>query len=118
MKSDKARFKGMLREFFTYSQLKTDFLKNNRVRVQDIPPGGLPPTRNTKYMYKCVHCLRYFSRKAVEIDHISPVAGPDKEIDDLRSYCKDILGRMLDPGNLTILCKSCHRQKTMRRRNK
>lgn len=115
MSKDQKLFKSMLRQFFLFSALQKSFLVEKR--VTKIPPCAnfLPPTRRTKFHYQCNSCKNYFSRKAIEVDHVTPLSSVSPSL-PLIEWCIETVRICLDKKNLQILCKSCHTQKTNRMR--
>ena len=62
-----------------------------------------------KYEYQCAHCLGWFAGKEVEVDHIVG-AGSLKDFDDLPGF----VARMFcEADGLQVLCRPCHKTKTM-----
>ena len=112
MDKDKKLFKSFVREFFLYSQLQRDFLvsvRKNRAQVKT----NLPPAqRRTRYLYRCASCGHHFSRKAVEVDHISPLSEADNTLPFVQ-WCQRIVELTFKKNNLQILCRSCHNLKTL-----
>lgn len=59
--------------------------------------------------YKCASCSDEFTQKDVQVDHIKPVIDPKKGFVSWDTY----IDRMFcEGGNLQVLCKICHADKT------
>ena len=126
MDKDRKLFKSVLRQFFLYSKVQTNFLKKNRILASQLhkkPPGRrnplahLPPTRKVRFLYPCNSCKHFFSRKAIELDHKTPLSSVSQKL-SLIEWCVETLKLCLEEKNLQILCKSCHNKKTMLGRRK
>lgn len=66
-----------------------------------------------KYEYQCSKCGRWFAGKEVEVDHIVP-AGSLKDYDDLPGF----VSRMFcEEDGLQVLCRECHKGKTLEDKN-
>ena len=95
-----------------YSQLFRDFVKSKAIPRSELEDKlRLPPSRSVKYLYQCAACENYFSRRAMDIDHITPLSTVDPE-EHFIFWCKEIIDLLLRPHNLQMLCKSCHSLKT------
>lgn len=62
-------------------------------------------------LYLCALCKKSYGRQQLEIDHIVPVSVAADKDDNLSDYMAGWVRALLDPTNLQLLCKSCHRQK-------
>jgi 5-methylcytosine-specific restriction endonuclease McrA len=69
-----------------------------------------PGPRGRKWGYTCAHCQGKFIRDSVEVDHIIP-CGSLKKIEDLPAFIARALPE--DPKAFQVLCKPCHRVKTL-----
>ena len=67
-----------------------------------------------RYELQCVECEGWFQQKDIQVDHIVP-AGSLKTFDDLPRFVDNLF---CGPDNLQILCKECHKIKTIAERNK
>lgn len=61
--------------------------------------------------FACAHCKKDFPQKDVEVDHIVEI-GREKTWDEF------INGLFCEKDNLQVLCKPCHKTKTLEERNK
>lgn len=59
----------------------------------------------------CNACKLDFPQKEVEVDHI-------KEIGREKSWDEFIEGLFCEQDNLQVLCKPCHKEKTLKEKNK
>lgn len=63
--------------------------------------------KRTKWQYKCAHCKKWFKRKQVQLDHITPKGRYSKET------FFDWLDKLFCPADgFQVLCKPCHKKKT------
>lgn len=63
---------------------------------------------NQKYEYQCASCKRWYARKNVSVDHISP-AGTLRDYSDLPAFVSKLLCSV---EGLQVLCFRCHQKKT------
>lgn len=56
--------------------------------------------------YECNKCHNLFPLKQVEVDHIIP-------IDEFSSWDETIERMFCEEDNLQVLCKECHKEKTL-----
>ena len=66
-----------------------------------------------KYEYQCAECSGWFKGNEVQVDHIEP-AGSLKTYRDLPGFVKRLF---CEADNLQVMCKTCHKTKTMEERN-
>ena len=66
-----------------------------------------------KWEYPCAHCSGWFSEKETHVDHIVP-AGSLKSFEDVGPFSRRLL--FPTPDQLQILCKPCHKTKTLAER--
>lgn len=66
-----------------------------------------------QYEYPCAHCGGWFSEKETHVDHIVP-AGSLKSFEDVGPFSRRLL--FPTPDQLQILCKPCHKTKTLAER--
>lgn len=59
--------------------------------------------------YQCAFCMKLFSDKQIQIDHINPVVEVNSGFINLDEFAKRLF---CDDSNLQILCKPCHKEKT------
>ena len=65
-----------------------------------------------KIEYQCAHCLKWFKRQDVEIDHIIP-CGSLNCIEDISMFVNNLTSE--NTNDYQILCKlDCHRKKTLK----
>ena len=60
--------------------------------------------------FKCAHCLQDYPAKDVEVDHNIPIGKG-------RTWDEFIDGLFCEQTNLQVLCKPCHKIKTLKERN-
>jgi 5-methylcytosine-specific restriction endonuclease McrA len=65
--------------------------------------------------YQCKKCEEFFVKKDVQVDHKKPVVDPRKGFVDWNEYIPRLFCRA---GNLQVLCKPCHKKKTLKERKK
>jgi 5-methylcytosine-specific restriction endonuclease McrA len=87
--------KTFLRRAFMMSGLRRDAMRTGRLRIG---------------VYQCLLCAREYGRDAVQIDHVAPVVDPSKGFVDWNTYMARLY---CDPSNLRVLCKDCHKAKTV-----
>lgn len=68
-----------------------------------------------KKEYQCNFCKDWFPRKSVEIDHVES-AGTLRCGDDLKGFIERLTPENVDA--FQVLCKDCHKQKTINSRIK
>ena len=95
-KRDTHRLKKILREFFYQSELRNKFVVNNRI---------LYSQSKRSYRYLCAGCRLYYNVRVMEVDHVHEL----KNSIDLTDWIKSLF----NVENLQMLCKSCHRKKTI-----
>lgn len=61
--------------------------------------------------FRCANCQGEFPAKLVDVDHITPI-GFDKTWDEF------INGLYCEKENLQVLCKPCHKAKTLKEKKK
>lgn len=86
------------------------------VRYQAMDKAKQPYTgkdKRTKWVYKCKQCKELFKSTEVQVDHIKP-AGTLKDYKDLPSFVQNLF---CEADNLQVLCKECHKEKTLKERN-
>lgn len=76
-----------------------------RAKVQT---GVYKTSGNPKYGYQCQMCKEVFKSSEIQVDHISPVIGPEGF-----TTWDDYINKMFcDVDNLWALCKPCHDKKS------
>lgn len=93
-KRDTTRLKKTLREFFSKSDFKRDFFLEHRIEKS-----------KRSYLYTCNGCLLQYKARVMELDHIKELQESKELVGWLRS--------LFNPKNIQVLCKSCHRRKTL-----
>jgi len=63
--------------------------------------------------YTCAGCLQEFTSKDVEVDHISPVVSVGDGFIDYNTFIERLFCKK---ENLQVLCKPCHKKKTLAER--
>lgn len=90
---------------------KISLMAKERVYIGDVPledrPEGL--RANTKWLYNCAKCEKYYLQKDIEVDHIKG-EHPLRDLQALPNFTESVLGVSWD--DLQILCKPCHLTKT------
>jgi len=71
--------------------------------------------RKKQVAYLCSSCCNFFSRKNVEVNHITP-AGTLRSYDDLPNFCRRLF--IEDVSQLEVLCKECHMEVTKMQKQK
>lgn len=95
----------LLRKGFSRFPAKYEALKKAFV--------GRKPNKATGRLaahYKCAKCKKEFVKIDVEVDHIVTVVDVDK---GFTSYDEYVDRLFCFPDNLQVLCKPCHRKKTL-----
>lgn len=69
--------------------------------------------KRIKHEYRCAHCLKWYVRSLVEVNHVAP-CGSLKAYKDVptflkRLFCEDVKG-------YNVLCKVCHQLVTKEQR--
>ena len=119
-RKDALLFIRRVRQFYTFSCLKRAILSRAKVLVDTgkKTKNGDPVTR---VKYACEKCCGHFRESLVEVDHI-------KEMGDIANtakwdwdppnavlkFTRKYLLIFLDEKNVQVLCKSCHRLKTLK----
>lgn len=65
-----------------------------------------------KYEYQCYKCRQWFKQKEVEVDHAIS-AGKLNTYKDLPKFVERLF---VSENELTVLCKPCHKAKTLEER--
>jgi len=65
--------------------------------------------KKLKWEFQCAHCLKWFDRKSVEIDH-KIECGSLKDWEDVVPFIQKLTAE--DPKMYQVLCKKCHKVKT------
>ena len=95
----------LLRKGFSRFPAKYETLKKAFV--------GRKPNKATGRLaahYKCAKCKKEFVKVDIEIDHIVTVVDIEK---GFTSYDEYVDRLFCSPDNLQVLCKPCHRKKTL-----
>lgn len=69
-------------------------------------------TKRLAQHYKCNGCNKEFTRKDIEVDHISPVV-----LDEFIDWNTYIERLFCEQENLQVLCKPCHKKKSLKENN-
>ena len=67
-----------------------------------------------RYEYTCAACNNTFKQKEVQVDHITP-AGSLKSFEDLPAFVEKLF---CGKEGLQVMCKACHKEKTLKERAK
>ena len=94
-KSDRRLLTLRLREFFTFSRLKYAVLRKASFKR---------PKERPTYV-RCAGCDFMFREDSVEVDHITPI--------HTAQTLPQLVELLLDEKNLQVLCRTCHRRKTI-----
>ena len=65
--------------------------------------------------YACNKCNGFFVKKDVQVDHRRPVVSPSTGFRDWNEYIPRLFCTM---ANLQVLCKPCHKDKTLREKKR
>lgn len=65
--------------------------------------------------YKCAKCKKEFTSTNVQVDHKKPVVDPKEGFVDWNTYIERMYCSI---KNLQVLCKPCHKTKTLAERKK
>jgi len=90
--------RGVLRKAFLQAPIKTEVLRQAKCGQH-----------GKMYLYKCATCPAITTRKECQIDHLIPVT-PLRGWDDWNGFIERMF---CDTSNLQVLCKPCHRTKTL-----
>ena len=63
--------------------------------------------------FKCESCKKHFVAKDVQVDHIEPVVDPVAGFIDWETFIDRLF---CEADNLQVLCKECHKAKTLEER--
>lgn len=99
------KIRSALRNAFRYWKPMQQALKNAERKSEDKTNPRL------KFEYQCAKCKKFKSRKLVEIDHIIE-CGSLKNYNDIVPFIKRLA--VEDVKAYQILCKVCHKQKTLK----
>jgi 5-methylcytosine-specific restriction endonuclease McrA len=72
-------------------------------------------TKRLAQHYRCAICKKEYTSTNVEVDHINPVVNPSK---GFTSWDDFIANLYCSGDNLQVLCKSCHKKKTLKEKKK
>ena len=90
--------RGVLRKAFLQAPIKTEVLRRAKVGQS-----------GKVFLYACATCSAITTRKECQIDHLIPVT-PLRGWDDWNGFIERMF---CDTDNLQVLCKPCHRAKTL-----
>jgi len=66
------------------------------------------PNKKYKWEYQCNSCKRWFTGSEIEIDHIVPCGTFDKQ------HAGEFIEKLFcEEEHLQVLCKTCHKNKTI-----
>jgi 5-methylcytosine-specific restriction endonuclease McrA len=60
--------------------------------------------------YKCASCNKVFPTKDVQVDHINPIVDPNEGFISWDIFINNLF---CEASNLQVLCKPCHKLKTL-----
>lgn len=95
-----------LRAAFSRYPVRFQVLNNAKRAKQN---GG-----RQKWEYKCNKCKKWYKSTEIQVDHIIP-AGSLKNYRDLMGFTKRLF---CEADGLQVLCKPCHKVKTLKERKK
>ena len=72
------------------------------------------PNKRQKYEYLCDKCKKWFAEKHIEVDHIIP-CGTLRSGDDVKGFIERLF---CEKEHLVVLCKPCHKKKTIKEKTK
>ena len=88
--------------------VRTEFKESRCVPVDDDMREKYGLHKRTQKAAQCVHCMNWFPKSKVEVDHIIGESSL-KTVDDIITYLDHL---MCDPENMQLSCKPCHKIKT------
>jgi len=94
----RAYLRGVLRKAFLQAPIKTQVLQSAKCGE-----------RGRMYLYQCAACPAVITRNECQVDHLIPVT-PLVGFDDWNGFIERMF---CDPGELQVLCKPCHKKKTL-----
>lgn len=96
-----------VRKAWRFAPTKVSLLIKSAVYVEDVPKKLRPPklTGNSKWLYKCEICEKYYIQSKVQVDHIVGEHSL-KSYEDMVGFTRAILDVSWD--DLRILCIECH----------
>lgn len=96
-----------VRKAWQFAPTKLSLLNKSALHVSDVPKELHPPklTGNSKWLYKCNICEKYYIQSRVQVDHIIGEHSL-KSYEDMVGFTKAILDVSWD--DLRILCIECH----------
>ena len=107
-----ARFKawlvGVLRRSMTRWEPKQDALRESYIGQRTNKHTG----RQAKH-FLCASCGGFFVARDVQVDHIEPVVDPEVGFVDWETFIDRLF---CEKENLQVLCKPCHKEKTLEER--
>ena len=103
-----SHIKGALRKGTRFWKPKLIALEAAYVGVEKNKSTG----RMAKH-YECARCHEHFPTKEVQVDHLDPVVNPET---GFTSWDETIERMYCNSSNLQVLCKGCHKEKTMEER--
>ena len=72
-----------------------------------------PATGRLAQLYECKNCKGTFSSRDIQVDHVKPVVDPKKGFISWDVYIDRLF---CEAKNLQVLCKPCHKKKTVKER--
>ncbi len=117
MKPEKTRNGGTWTEAMYWSAIRSHLRRMFRFNWQPQKQALLAARRKSEspnprlvWQFQCAHCMKWFPRKEVEIDHVE-ACGSLKSYADLGPFLERLLPE--DMKKYQILCKhTCHKAKT------
>ena len=107
-----------MRSFVTSALRRAQWpCKYEAIRKAFVKSGINPKTGRMCKLYECSQCGNLFPQKDVSVDHVDPVV-PIKGFNDKNSFLdydwNNYIRRLfVEVDGLSVLCKPCHRAKTL-----
>lgn len=99
-----SRIRSILRNGFRY-------YKPMMLALEKASRPSQSSNKKLKKEYQCAHCLKWFPRNKVEIDH-NEECGSLSSYDDIVPFIKRLTVEDISAYN--ILCRPCHKEKTLK----
>ena len=118
-RKDALLFIRRVRQFHSFSSLRRAVLSKAKILV-DTGKKTKKGDEIRRVKYRCAKCQGTFRESLVEIDHIRDMGSFVKvsewdwnQLNALSKFTRQFLFLFLDEDNHQVLCKSCHRLKTL-----
>lgn len=103
---ERGLLKGAIRRIFSRSELRREVISN-----AIIPGYSDSKRKQVKFWVKCETCGSMEAKSNVQVDHVLPLIPVDRSLEEM-TWDEVVERTWCDIGNLKIVCKPCHKDKT------